>query len=219
MNQIPLDHGLIYTETNLNHFFPEPWNMVTSAFFLIPAFYWLIKLKGFSREYVFLSLATWLLLIGCIGSTVYHGLRRWHIFIFMDWVPIALLCLMASVYFWMKVLGKWVYGFLALLIFIGMEFAVRKLFTGYDVQLMISLNYGMMVLMILLPLILLLVKLKGHNAWLVITALLAFGAALFFRVADRWAILPMGTHFLWHTFGSIATSLMFVFIYRLYSVK
>jgi hypothetical protein len=27
--------------------------------------------------------------------------------------------------------------------------------------------------------------------------------------------MPMGTHFLWHTFGAVATSSMFVFIYRL----
>src|ERR1700744_6110820 len=117
LSLIPPDGGLIYKETNLHHLFPEPFNMVSSALFLIPALYWLIKLKGFSRQYSFLSLITWLLLIGCIGSTMYHGLRRWHFFIFMDWVPIAVICLMSSVYFWIRFTGKQIFGWVALVAF------------------------------------------------------------------------------------------------------
>ncbi|MCJ8210101.1 hypothetical protein MUY27_10305 [Mucilaginibacter sp. RS28] len=212
---LPPDHGLIYTETNLAHLFPEPWNMVTSALFLIPALYWIIKLKGFSRQHQFLSIAAWLLLVGCIGGTIYHGLRRWPVFIMMDWLPIALLCLMASVYFWMRVLGNWAYGIAALIVFVAAEGGLRVLLANADPQILTSLSYGVMVLMILLPLSMLLVKIRGRNLSLVIFALLAFMVALFFRVADQWAPLPMGTHFLWHTFGVIATAVIFLFIYRL----
>lgn len=211
----PADHGLIYTETNLSHFFPEPFNMISSALFLIPAIYWLVRLNGFSKEYTFLSVATWLLLTGCIGGTFYHGLRRWPVFIMMDWLPIALLCLMASVYFWVKVLGRWLYGILALVVFIAIEITSRKAIGGNNIQLMISINYGIMVLMVLLPLILLLVRLKGNNVWLVVLALLSFGIALFFRIYDKYTHWSIGTHFLWHTFGCIATSFIFLFIYRL----
>lgn len=210
----PPDGGLIYKETNLQHFFPEPWNMVSSALFLIPGIYWLIKLKGFDKRYAFLSMATWLLLIGCVGSTVYHGLRRWHIFIFMDWVPIALLCLMASVYFWIKFTGKTIFGIVALLVFIALIIGMRSLFPKHDIQLMISLNYVVMVLMIVLPLILLLWKMHWHNGWLVLSAFLSFMVAIIFRVADKYTSLSIGTHFLWHTFGAIATTLVFIFIYR-----
>jgi len=211
----PPDHGLIYKETNLHHFFPEPWNMVSSALFLIPGIYWLIKLKGFNKQYTFLSIATWLLLIGCVGSTVYHGLRRWHIFIFMDWVPIALLCLMASVYFWIKFTGKTIYGIIALLVFIALVLGICSIFPKYDIQLMISLNYVVMVLMIVLPLVLLLWKMHWHNAWLVLCAFASFIIAVGFRVEDKYTSLSIGTHFLWHTFGAIATTLIFVFIYRI----
>jgi hypothetical protein len=83
----------------------------------------------------------------------------------------------------------------------------------------LSLNYGTMVLMIVLPLSLLLVKMKGHNAGLVGLSLLAFAFALFFRIADAWQWLTIGTHFLWHTFGCIATMLIFRFIYRLKDYK
>ncbi|MBS7564622.1 hypothetical protein KHS38_09405 [Mucilaginibacter sp. Bleaf8] len=215
----PPDGGMLYTETNLQHLFPEPWNMVTSALFLIPAFYWIIKLKVFNREYTFLSIAVWILLVGCIGSTVYHGLRQWRIFIFMDWVPIALLCLLASIYFWMKLIGKWLYGMIALGVFVGTEIILRQLWSGISMHILISVNYGIMVLMIVLLLILLLVKMRGHNAWLVAIAFMMFALALFFRVADQWAWLSIGTHFLWHTFGAIATSVILVFIYRLKQFK
>lgn len=212
---LPPDGGLIYTETNLHHFFPEPLNMITSALFLIPGIYWLIRLKGFSKHYSFLSIATYLMLTGCIGSTVYHGLRRWHFFIFMDWVPIALLCMAASVYFWMRVLGRWIYGVIALLIFLGLETLMFRLMPGANRQLAISLNYAAMVLMIVLPLALLLIKNKGKDWGLVLLALLAFTVALSFRIYDRFAPWTIGTHFLWHTFGAVATSLMFVYLYRL----
>lgn len=211
---IPPDGGLIYRESNFYHFFPEPWNMVSSALFLIPAIYWLVKLRGFSRKYTFLSIITWLLLTGCIGSTLYHGLRRWHFFIFMDWVPIAIICLMASIYFWIKFTGRWIFGVLALVAFIAMIIGIHSIFQYHDIQLMISLNYTLMVLMIVLPLFLVLWKMRWHNTWLVILALISFSIAIFCRVDDKYTSWAIGTHFLWHTFGLIATSLMFVFIYK-----
>ncbi|PAW94920.1 hypothetical protein CKK33_16015 [Mucilaginibacter sp. MD40] len=216
---LPPDGGLVYTETNLHHFFPEPWNMVSSALFLIPGIYWLIKLKGFNRQYTFLSIATWLLLTGCVGSTVYHGLRKWHIFIMMDWLPIAILCLLASVYFWIKFSGRRYVGAITLVVFLALTFGIRKLMPRYDIQLLISLNYTVMVLMIVLPLMLLLWRLHWQNSELVFGALLAFGIAIGFRIYDKYTTLSIGTHFLWHTFGAIATSLIFVFIYRINGIK
>ncbi|GAB3930229.1 hypothetical protein [Mucilaginibacter myungsuensis] len=214
-HHLPADGGLIYTETNVDHFFPEPLNMVTSALFLIPALYWLIRLKGFDKRYIFLSIATYFLLTACIGSTVYHGLRRWAFFIYMDWLPIAALCLLASGYFWYKVLGKWYYGVLAFAAFIATVFGIRTFMPVQNLQLSISLNYGVMGLMIVLPLFLLLSRMQWRGVGLVLTALLAFATALFFRVADQWAWVSFGTHFLWHFFGCGATSAIFLFIYRL----
>src|SRR5690606_17917106 len=98
------DGGLLYTETNLNSLLPEPLNTLTSCFFFLLALYWIIRLKGFNPRHAFLSIASWFLLIGSIGGTVYHGLRKYPVFIIMDWLPILLLCLMASAWFWMKVL-------------------------------------------------------------------------------------------------------------------
>lgn len=166
-------------------------------------------------QYVFLSIASWILLVGSIGGTLYHGLRRYPVFIMMDWLPISILCLLASIYFWIKFPGKWFVGVIALIAFILIEVQLRKLMHGNNLQLGISLNYAAMVLMVLLPLVLLLIKMKGHNWQFMVAALVSFGIALFFRVADSGALLSVGTHFLWHTFGAIATALMFVFLKRI----
>jgi hypothetical protein len=215
MNQHPADGGMLYTETNLNYSFPEPLNTITSCFFFLLALYWIFRLKGFSKQYIFLSIASWILLIGSIGGTLYHGLRTYPVFIMMDWLPISVLCLLASVYFWIRYSGKWFVGAIALVAFILIEVQVRKLMRENNLQLGISVNYATMVLMILLPLVLLLIKMKWHNWQLIVAALISFGIALFFRVADSWVLLAVGTHFLWHTFGVIATALMFMFLKRI----
>jgi hypothetical protein len=219
MQLLPADGGMLYTETNLNHSFPEPLNTITSGFFFVLALYWIFRLKGFSKQYVFLSIASWILLIGSTGGTLYHGLRIYPVFIMMDWLPISILCLLASVYFWIRFSGKWFVGVIALIAFVFIEFQVRKLMHGNNLQLGISLNYATMVLMILLPLVLLLIKMKGHHWPLIVSALISFGIALFFRVADSWVLLAVGTHFLWHTFGVIATGLMFVFLKQIATDK
>jgi hypothetical protein len=215
---LPADGSALYTETNLHNLFPEPWNMITSTLFLIPAIYWLIKFKCFDRRHAFLSIAVWLMLTGCIGSTLFHGFRQWRFFMYLDWVPIALLCLLASIYFIIRVTGKWYSGVLSLLAFGGIEYILHELYLAYDKHVMFSINYAVMVLMIVGPLVLLLIKTKWRNGSLVAFSGLFFGFALFFRLIDGWKLLPIGTHFLWHTFGAIATSLIFLYIYRLNTV-
>jgi hypothetical protein len=215
-DMLPLDGSALYTETNMHNLFPEPWNMVSSALFLIPGLYWLFKLKGYNKNHAFLSIAIWFLLTGCIGSTVYHGFRQWRFFMYMDWVPIALLCLFASIFFIIKVTGRWQWGVAAVVAFGLIELGFRQLYLHYDKHIMFSLNYGVMVSMIVLPLLALLIKTRWRNGWLVGGAFVAFSLALFFRIVDTEALLPMGTHFLWHTFGAIATSLMLLYIYRLH---
>ena len=44
-------------------------------------------------------------------------------------------------------------------------------------------------------------------------AVLSFVFALTFRIVDKWEWLSFGTHFLWHTFGAVATFCMFNYIY------
>ena len=50
-----------------------------------------------------------------------------------------------------------------------------------------------------------------------VAALASFAVAWFCRLVDGTLMsdLPMGTHWLWHTFGAITTALMIEYFYRL----
>ena len=212
-DRLPPDGGMLYAETNMEHFFPEPLNTVTSCFFLALAVYWTFKLRGTGRQHVFLSVAVALLYVGGIGGTLYHGLRQWRFFIMMDWLPIMLLCLSAGVYFLAR-LTKWYFalGFVAL--YMAFQFYIRKeMLQSGDMQLFININYAVLAGIVLLPVAGFLVKTRfRHGGWVGV-ALLAFIAALTFRIADGWHWLEGGTHFLWHAFGAVAAFCMFRYIW------
>ncbi|QKJ29138.1 hypothetical protein HQ865_05000 [Mucilaginibacter mali] len=115
----------------------------------------------------------------------------------------------------MKLTDKWYSGIIALGTFIAAVVLLHPVLQTRYAQVAISINYAIMVLMVVLPLVLLLVKTKADNWNLVALAFLAFAIALFFRIYDAHTQLAMGTHFLWHSFGAAATALMFAYLYRL----
>lgn len=209
--QSPPDGGTIYTETNLSHFFPEPFNAITAAFFLIIAIYFTVKLRGKFSSHPFLSYCLVLLYIGGIGGTTYHTLRQWPIFIMMDWMPIMLLCVSAGVYFLSKLL-KWYYAFLIVLVYFVVQVFFRRVMSANNLQLFININYAMMAALVLFPVFAYLISTKWkHGKWVGI-ALVAFSIALTFRIADKWEWLTIGTHFLWHSFGAVASFCMLRYI-------
>jgi hypothetical protein len=209
----PPDGGILYAETNMHHLFPEPLNTITSCFFLAIAIYWTVKLRGKARQHSFLTAAIALLYIGGIGGTIYHGLRQWRFFIMMDWLPIMLLCLAAGVYFLGRV-TKWYYAVAFVLLYLVFQFYGRKLMIEQgDIQLFININYAVLAGMVLLPVVAFLIATKFNKGKWVAFALVAFIAALTFRVTDGWHLISWGTHFLWHTFGAIAAFCMFQYIY------
>lgn len=210
--QNPADGGSLYAETNLNHLFPEPLNAITSCFFLAIAFYWLFKLSGNFKSHPFLSYCLVLLFIGGIGGTTYHAFRLWQPFIMMDWLPIMLLCISAGVYFLAQLI-RWYYAALLVVAYIGFQLFFRKMMVTDNMQLFVNINYALMAALVLLPVLAYLISTKlKHGKWVGI-ALISFIFALTFRIADKWEWLASGTHFLWHTFGAIASFCMFHFIY------
>ena len=210
---LPPDGGMPYAETNLNHLFPEPLNTLTSVLFLLLAIWWSFRIRKEFREHGFLTYALFLLYIGGIGGTIYHGLRQWRFFIMMDWLPIMLLCLSAGIWFIAK-LTRWYYAALLVWLYIGFQFFARqKLIQSGEIQLFININYAVLASFVLFPVLGFLIRTKFANGKFVGFALLAFSAALFFRVADRWEILSFGTHFLWHIFGAVAAFCMLQFVY------
>lgn len=212
---LPADGGIIYAETDLNKLFPEPLNMISAGFFLIMAIYWIRKLHGYSDDHKLLSFGTYILLVGSIGGIIYHGFRIHPFFILMDWLPILILCTTITAYFWTKVLGNWVYAILIILLFVLVEFVAYKMLSATNMNLANNVNYGMLVLSAILPLTLFLEKTKYRYGKWVLYALGFFSIALFFRISDPWRLLDAGTHFLWHTFGVLASQAIFTYLYKL----
>jgi len=213
INTMPPDGGMLYTETNLDRFFPEPLNAITSLLFLLLAGYWTYRLAGKGKTHTFLSFAVALLYIGGIGGTIYHGLRQWSIFIMMDWLPIMLLCVAAGVYFLSRIV-RWYFAVSVILLYAAFQFFLRQKFAqGNDIQLFININYAVLASIVLFPVLGFLVKTKFRHARWVSFALVAFVFALTFRVTDGWGWVSFGTHFLWHVFGAVAAFCMFNYIY------
>lgn len=206
------DGGHIYAETNFNHFIVEPYNAASAFIFLIMAFYWLNRLKGRYEQHAFLTSAVVFLTIGAVGGTIYHAFRLHAFFMYMDWLPILLICLMTSIYFLDKILQVWYYAVGVVLLAFLLQ---GLLFQFVESRNVINLNYAIMGLLVLLPTVLILFKYKFYQWYWVTFALSGFTLALFFRIADKWAMLPMGTHFLWHLFGALAGHFMFMFIFNL----
>jgi hemolysin III len=124
----------------------------------------------------------------------------------MDFVPTALLAAAVSMYFWHRqgvswwwvpllVFGPYVFV-MAGMSFLGMADAMRP-FAGYTVW---AISISLPVARYL--------KWNGWvDWWLVVGAAASFMIAVSLRTIDGGAlveILPMGTHWLWHSFGATA---------------
>ena len=212
--QVPLrDGGQSYTETNLHHIIVEPWNFVTALFFIVAAVYWIYKIRFRIKEFGFLFSMLILLLVGGIGGTIYHGFRLYRIFLMMDWMPIILITFSVSVYFFIKAWGKW---WPPVLLFVIYFFVQGILFrSSIPIQTTINISYASMAIIVLFPLVWYLKKTEFRNYQFILAAIIFFTFALFFRWADKFDWLMMGTHFLWHIFGLIAANFIISFLYTL----
>lgn len=233
--EYPIDTGPVYTETLLGlttnwkvsafgQTIIEPCNALSAFFFVLIVGYWgytLFKHKTRFQEQPFMVIGLPILLIGGIGGTLFHGLRLYRVFLVMDWMPIMLLCLGASVYFFTKVLKRWWYGLAIILAaFFASGFLFRFLFLEWQLlsrTATISMNYTMMGLLILLPVFLWLRKTQFKHGYLIGLALGSFLLAVTFRTVDSFqppALFFFGTHWLWHTFGALACHLMLAYLWR-----
>ena len=205
------DGGQAYAETNLSRLIAEPWNFVTAFLFVVIAGYWLFKIKNEIPKFTFLFGMLILLLIGGFGGTIYHGFRWHRAFLMMDWMPVLLITFSSSVWFFMKAWGKWWPPLILLLIYFFIQGVLFN--SAVPIQTAINISYASMAAVVLFPVIWFLKKTKFRNARLVFVALVLFALALFFRWADMFIWLPIGTHFLWHIFGLSAVHFMLRFLY------
>jgi hemolysin III len=205
-------------ETDPDRFIVEPWNAFSALLMLIPAMIWLIKVRGELSHYRFLLFAILMVILGGLGSALFHGFRASTLFLVMDVVPSALLTLSLSIYLWIKILKRWWYIFFILV----PTFGVRLLFWNtIPDHMAINVSYFISGVVIALPLLIILFRDRFHK-WLVITlGVTSFVIALFFRQLDATVItiLPMGTHFLWHVFSAVGAWFILDYIHYLRDVR
>ena len=208
------DGGERYTETNLSDVIVEPWNGASAAFFLFIVGYWAVKLRGQYHRHPFLSVNLPILAIGGIGGTIYHAFRISEVFLVMDWLPIMILCLAASGYFFLKVLPhwSWVVGIVLLSL---LSQVMMFYYEWFPPHVAVNINYVVMGALILVPTAWVLWKTRFYAGEWVGLALGAFSVAITCRMLDSLALLPMGTHFLWHVFGAIACHSMFWYVFAI----
>jgi hypothetical protein len=204
----------------------EPWNAVTATLFIWIALAWLWRLRGRYRDYPFVSACMPILLAGGIGGTLFHGTRRpvvWDgfavpVFFLLDVVPISLLGLAGSMYMAFRYVGrKRVWVLFAVLAF---YWAANQFFFyalgPMNRQLSINLSYAALAGIVLAPIGLVLWRTRfRHGGWVAV-GVISFAIGWLFRLVDQYSRdeFPMGTHWVWHTFGAISTAAMIQFFYK-----
>lgn len=207
------DGGPVYMETEPGRFFVEPWNSVSSLLMLVPAIYWFWQIRREAGQRRFMVFAIVLVVLGGLGSALFHGFRASLFFLLLDVIPSAILTLSLSVYLWLRILKRWWHIFFIMI----PAFGIRFLFwDGIPEHLAINLSYFITGTIIALPLLLILVREKFRGWVSVALAVASFGLALLFRQTDPITIsfLPMGTHFLWHTFSAIGAYFILKYLYH-----
>lgn len=149
---MPNDTGPMYQETLMGRFPVEPLNTMNNLIFLWIIIYFAIRVYPSIRQHVFLALSLPILAIGFIGGTIFHATRSHEVWLFMDWVPIMILCTAAIIFFIGKIYQSWRHRFLAFGLIIGVYLAVRSFPFPQDIA--ISIGYVITAVTVLLPLFL-----------------------------------------------------------------
>lgn len=209
------DGGPIYKETDLTRFPVEPFNTFSNLVFLGIILYFAFKVYKEAGKQYFLALCIPVLFLGFIGGTIYHATRSSPWWLYLDWVPIVLLCMAASFYFVFR-LDKSLYYQIGLIVLIAIiSIGVRRLPVPPSFK--ETLGYIATAAALLLPMLWYVISTRGRHAGFIIAALGSFTLAIFFRMLDRFVdadVLFMGTHWLWHLFGGISVFFLMSYIYR-----
>lgn len=212
--QILPDGGPIYTETDVNATIVEPYNTLSAVLFILMSVYWYGRLRGSFMKFPYVTASIIMLTIGGVGGVIYHAFRYSSFFLFMDWLPIMILCITTAMYFMYKVLRNWWYSVAYFILVLVIDRIAWEIIPEHDGNLRANVNYAILGIGVIIPTLLVLSKSRYRLWYYVFFAFLSFLIALFFRISDQWGFLSMGTHFLWHTFGAIAGNFMLLYIHR-----
>jgi len=210
--QLPIDGGPIYAETDLSAYISEPWNAISSLAIVLPAVYWAFKLKWKIKEYAFLYYLMPLLFLGGMGSTLFHAFRSSQFLLWMDVLPTALATLSVSIYFWDKILPKRWQLFTVLVPLLIIRFAAFDYYNGHFAA---NLNYLITGFLIFFPTIFYLSRHKyKYFEYLLVSAIFLFVSLVFRRIDfSAGELIPMGSHFLWHILSGFGAFYLAKYLY------
>jgi len=218
------DYGPIYKETQIAlskdslPFIIEPWNTITAIFFIFISIYWLIKISKSKnkKDLLFLKFVSFLLLIGGVGGTLYHGFRSHNIFLTLDWGPIVIIALSLVSWIIYKLTNNIFKTIILNLLSFILIFVLTYFLSNYlPSSIGISIGYIFLSLYIIIPIIIYLSKNNFKHFNIIFFSFCCFIIGFIFRTIDFNSDFIMGTHFLWHIFGLLATHLLFIFIAKL----
>lgn len=231
-NRLP-DRGPRYKETPADPYAPnaaaiaEPWNTATAFLFVVLVGYWVWRLWGRFRQFPFLTACLPILFAGAVGGTLYHATRTREVYFLLDVIPISLLGLAAAIYLIVRLtvsagavrVAVPAVGLIVFYLFVnGLLF---RFIEFPNPNLRVNLSYASLALLLICPLAVVLVRTRFRNGRWIVGGVAAFLIAWFCRLADNTLAVdwPMGTHWLWHTFGAVTTFALMEYFYRLESSK
>lgn len=196
---------------------------MTASFFVMIVGFWVWRLWGKFGRHPFLTACLPVLLAGAVGGTLYHATRTRMTYFLLDVIPISLLGLAAAVYLIVRLttavgavrIAVPAIGLIGFYMFVnGVLF---RLVEFPNPNLRVNLSYASLALLLICPLGAVLVRTRFRHAGWVAGGLASFAIAWFCRLVDNMPLadLPMGTHWLWHTFGALTTFALMEYFYRL----
>ena len=217
-NRLLSDMGPVYHETNLDHLdhlVVEPFNAFSSLAMSLAAFLiWALLLKTNYKQYPFLAyIFAPLIFIGGIGSTLFHASRSSQFFLLMDWLPVLLVTILLSLFYWYKIFPKWYFVVIMTFVILFARILPALMFKG---SIAINISYFVSGVLILIPLFIYMLRNQFQYWQFIAFSVVALLLALFFRYADdvEYLVLPMGTHWLWHIFSGLGAWFLGVYIFK-----
>lgn len=223
------DRGPRYQETPADPYaadaprIAEPWNAGTASLFVVIVLAWLRRVRGRYTKFPFLLSCLPILFVGGVGGTLYHATRTRSLYFYLDVLPISVLGIAGAAYLAVRLWKRRGYAYLvvALLGYVGLStlfFAVLAPMPAFREfrTLGVNVTYAALATVLLVPLGVTLWRTRWRHVGLVAAALASFGIAWFMRLVDGSPLvdLPMGTHWLWHTFGAVTTWFVVEYFYR-----
>lgn len=210
------DYGPIYAETDTSRFPVEPANTASNGIFVAVFLLLVLRMRRDRFSSPFLMAVLGLLGLGWVGGTLYHASRASFLWLVLDYVPILLLGWVACLRLAFS-LDASMKKFLAVVVMPGLGLGWILSQHWLEGTAKISLSYGWFAALLVIPAILHSRSRQWKGLGSLLAAVVSFGAALGFRIYDGYLVGEsprLGTHFLWHLFGGIASGLLLDYLYR-----